>query len=79
MRKLLRGGDQIAKMATVTEAVKESLVGSTREVPMSDQSRAAFTRNSQPDEQTGERYMTRDDFIRAVAPADEDYVSDNSN
>ena len=62
-------------MATVKESVKESLLGATREPNLSAQTKAVFTRNSTRDEQTGESFMTRDDFIRAVAPDDEDYVS----
>lgn len=50
-------------------------MGSTREPELSAQTKAVFDRNSRTDEQTGEVYMTQDDFIRAVAPEDEDYVS----
>ena len=62
-------------MTTVTATVKETLVGSTRDPEVSDQTRATFDRNSRQDEQTKEWYMTPEDFIRAVAPDDEDHVS----
>lgn len=61
-------------MATVKEVVKESLVGTTREPEFSQEIRAAFNRNSRLDEASGERYMTEEDFVNAIAPIDEDYV-----
>ncbi|KAI9849694.1 MAG: mitochondrial aspartate-glutamate transporter agc1 [Sclerophora amabilis] len=60
-------------MATVKEAVKESLVGTTREPQLSAQTRATFDRHSHRDEATGEVYMTEDDFINAIAPQNENY------
>ena len=62
-------------MATVKTAVKESLLGATLEPEISSQSKATFDRNSREDEETGERYMSEEDFVNAVAPASEDYVS----
>ena len=62
-------------MATVKDAVKESLVGSTREPQLSQQTKATFDRNARQDEATGELYMTEEDFVNAIAPANEDYVS----
>ena len=55
-------------------AIKESLLGSEREEGLSFQSKASFERYSTPDEKTGEKYMTQDDFIEAIAPASENYV-----
>ncbi|KAI9752716.1 MAG: hypothetical protein M4579_005515 [Chaenotheca gracillima] len=60
-------------MATVKDAVKESLVGTTREPQLSAQTRATFDRNCSRDESTGEAYMTEEGFINAIAPANEDY------
>jgi hypothetical protein len=61
-------------MASVKDTVKETLVGS-REVPeLSHQARSNFLRHAQKDEH-GELFMTEDDFINAVAPKHEDYVS----
>lgn len=62
-------------MATVKLAVKESLLGTTREPELSTQTRATFDRNARQDETTGELYMTEDDFVNAVAPRSENYVS----
>lgn len=66
-------------MSTVTEAVKETLVGSSRESDsepqLSAQIKATFDKHSRKDERTGEQYMTEGDFINAVAPEGEDYVS----
>lgn len=62
-------------MATVKEAVKESRVGTSREPPLSAQIKANFERHSRKDEQTGEMYMTEEDFVNAIAPEGEDYVS----
>ena len=62
-------------MATVKMAVKESLLGATLEPEISSQSKATFDRNSRQDEETGEQYMSEEDFVNAVAPASEDYVS----
>lgn len=62
-------------MATVTEAVKETLVGTTREPELSLQTKASFERNARQDEGSGELYMTEAEFVNAIAPATEDYVS----
>jgi solute carrier family 25 (mitochondrial aspartate/glutamate transporter), member 12/13 len=61
-------------MATVTESIKQSLVGTTGEPPLSQEVRANFMRHAKPDE-NGELYMGSEEFINAVAPAEEDYVS----
>ena len=63
-------------MATVTEKVKETLVG-TEEEPqeLSAQKRGEFLRNALEDEATGEQYLDEAAFINAVAPEGEDYVS----
>lgn len=60
-------------MATVTEAVKESLLGSTAPTNLSSESRATFLKYAQQDTD-GELYMNEEDFINAVAPPEEDYV-----
>ncbi|KAL1984012.1 hypothetical protein VTN96DRAFT_9697 [Rasamsonia emersonii] len=61
-------------MASVKEAVKESLVGTTEEEPqLSQQIKAHFTQHARKDEQTGELYMTEEDFIDAIAPKNQDY------
>ena len=62
-------------MATVKEAVKETLVGTTREPLLSAQAKANFDRHARRDEETGELYMSADGFVNAIAPVEEDYVS----
>lgn len=61
-------------MATVTEAVKESLLGSTIEPQLTVQAKAVFEKHARRDEESGELYMTEDDFVNAIAPQEEDYV-----
>ena len=60
-------------MATVKESVKESLLGATVEPQLSQQARVTFEKFARSDEE-GERYMTEDDFVNAIAPENEDYV-----
>ena len=62
-------------MATAKEAIKESLLGTTTEPELSQQTKATFDRNARQDEVTGEYLMTEADFVDAIAPADENYVS----
>lgn len=57
------------------EAVKESLIGSEDPVHVSAQARARFNAHSVKDPESGELIMGPDEFINAVAPTDEDYVS----
>ena len=64
-----------ATMATVQGAVKESLLGTTREPELSTQTRATFDRHAKKDEASGEYYMTEHEFVDAIAPENEDYVS----
>lgn len=62
----------------VKETVKETLVGTATEEPgsqLSAQSRARFNSHAAKDPETGELYMGREEFINAIAPKDEDYVS----
>ena len=62
-------------MATAKQAIKESLLGTTREPELSQQTKATFDRNARQDEATGDSYMTEEDFVNAIAPASENYVS----
>jgi hypothetical protein len=61
-------------MATVTETVKQGLLGATQPTSLTSDSRATFLANSQQGED-GELYMDQNAFINAIAPPDEDYVS----
>lgn len=64
-------------MSKVAGAVKASLMGSEEEPQLSQQIRARFMQHARKDPETGELYMTEKEFIDAVAPKDQDYVSAN--
>lgn len=61
-------------MASVTEKVKESLVGA-EDLQTSTQVQAEFMQYAAKDEESGEYYMTQHEFVEAIAPENEDYVS----
>lgn len=61
--------------AAVTETVKEALLGTEDEPQLSSQSRMDFLRHAIKDAESGEFYMTEQQFIDAIAPETEDYVS----
>ena len=61
-------------MATVTEAVKESLVGKVQPADLSNEARTNFLAHARQGDD-GEMYMDKDGFIDAIAPEGEDYVS----
>ena len=65
-------------MATVTEAVKESLVGKTQPLDLTNEARVTFLAHAQEGED-GEMFMNKDGFIDAIAPEGEDYVSTMSS
>ncbi|KAL4917999.1 mitochondrial carrier domain-containing protein [Aspergillus aurantiobrunneus] len=61
-------------MASVKEAVKESLVGTNIDEPtLSRQVRVNFLKHARKDKDSGELYMTEADFVEAIAPKHEDY------
>ena len=68
-------------MASVTEqvkeSVKESLVG--HEEPQHghppSQIRSEFEKHAVKDEESGEYFLGQKEFVDAIAPEDEDYVS----
>ena len=69
-------------MASVTEkvkeGVKEGLVGKEIEEQnqnLSASTRAEFMQHALKDEESGEYYMGQEEFVNAIAPLDEDYVS----
>lgn len=69
--------------AVVKEAVKETLIGSDEhaaadQVQPTAQTKARFTRYAVQDSETGELFLGPDQFIDAVAPPHEDYVSHTS-
>ena len=68
-------------MATVTEALKDTVLGSSSDsnndegLPqLSAQTRSDFLLHAVTDEATGEQYMGEKEFVDAVAPVGEDYV-----
>ena len=61
-------------MATVTEAVKESLLGTEHSADLSLEARARFLTKAKQDED-GEYYLNKEEFIDLIAPPGEDYVS----
>jgi solute carrier family 25 aspartate/glutamate transporter 12/13 len=65
----------MSKVAAVKEAVKETLVGTEEAAGLSTQSKARFFANAVKDGETGELYMGPDEFINAIAPQNEDFVS----
>jgi len=62
-------------MATVAETVKESLLGTSQPEELSPSSRTTFLKHARRDEETGELYMGEEEFVNAIAPPDQDYVS----
>jgi solute carrier family 25 aspartate/glutamate transporter 12/13 len=65
----------MSKVATVKEAVKETLVGSKEPAQLSAQTKARFNRYAVKDAETGELCLGPEQFIDAIAPPSEDYVS----
>lgn len=65
-------------LTTAKEVVKDSLLGSevAEDLQLSAQSKATFEKHSRKDEKGAEDYMSEEDFINAIAPTDEDYVSE---
>lgn len=63
-------------LATAKEVVKDTLLGVEEpDIQLSAQTRATFEKNARKDEQTGELLMGEEEFVNAVAPTGEDYVS----
>ena len=62
-------------MATVTEALKEKVLGTELEPQLSAQTRNNFLQYAKKDEGSDEYYMTETEFVDAIAPEGEDYVS----
>jgi len=59
---------------TIKETVKETLLGVEDEPQLSNQTRAEFMQYAKTDAESGDFYMTEDDFVNAIAPESEDYV-----
>lgn len=67
----------MSKVAKVKEAVRETLVGhdDSEPVQLSTQTKARFNSHAIRDPETGELSLGLDEFINAVKPPNEDYVS----
>lgn len=65
----------MADLSKAKEVMKEALVATEADVQLSAQSKATFDKNARRDENTGELFMGEEEFINAVAPPTEDYVS----
>ena len=59
----------------VKEAVKETLVGSEETVQWSSHIKTRFNSKAVRDPETGQLFMGPEEFIDAIAPSNEDYVS----
>ena len=66
-------------MASVTAQAKEALLGTTDEPQLSQKTRAEFLRYALQDPETSELYLDEEQFINAIAPKGEDYVSSNDS
>ena len=60
---------------TVKEVVKESLLGHEETTQLSTQTRTRFMKNAVLNAETGELAMGPVEFINAIAPEGEDFVS----
>jgi solute carrier family 25 aspartate/glutamate transporter 12/13 len=58
---------------TVTEVVKESLIGGEHPPLLSEESKRLFDKHATFTTPSGERAMSREDFVDAIAPSKEDY------
>lgn len=68
------------KVEKVKDGVKESLVGVEEDgAQLSQQTRSEFSAFAIKDPETGEYYMGETEFVNAVAPEGEDYVSIRSH
>ena len=62
-------------MATMAESVKESLLGTSQPEDLSPSSRTTFLKHARRDEDTDELYMGEEEFVNAIAPPEQNYVS----
>lgn len=65
----------MSKLAVATEAVKETLVGTHEPEQLSAHSKARFIKHAVKDAESGDLFLGPDEFINAVAPKGEDFVS----
>lgn len=67
----------MADVTKVKAAVKETLLGADllQDVKITAQSKDTFEKYARTDGESGELCMSEEDFVNAVAPVGEDYVS----
>jgi solute carrier family 25 aspartate/glutamate transporter 12/13 len=68
----------MAELQKAKEVVKEKLLGTDLEkenIQLSAISKETFDKNAKKDDESGELYMGEEEFINAIAPEGEDYVS----
>jgi solute carrier family 25 aspartate/glutamate transporter 12/13 len=65
----------MSKLAVATEAVKEAVVGTHEPEQLAAHTKARFAQYAVKDADSGELYLGPEEFINAVAPNGEDYVS----
>ena len=67
----------MADISKAKNVVKEKLLGTdqTEQVKLSAQAKSTFEKFARKEADSGEQFMTQEDFINAIAPLDEDYVS----
>jgi solute carrier family 25 aspartate/glutamate transporter 12/13 len=67
----------MAEISKAKVVVKEKLLGTdkTEEVKLSAHAKSTFDKFARRDKDSGEQFMNQEDFINAIAPVDEDYVS----
>lgn len=58
----------------IKESLKETLLGTEEPENVSTESKNRFLQYATLEEE-GEKYMSQEDFINAIAPPEEDYVS----
>lgn len=63
-----------AQAEKIKESLKETLLGKEAPEGVSQESRSRFIQHASLEEDD-ELYMTSDDFVNAIAPPEEDYVS----
>lgn len=65
----------VAVASKVKESVKETLLGSEEPALLSAHTQATFLKHAHHDEMAGALVMTEPEFVDAIAPEKEDYVS----
>lgn len=62
----------------IKDSVKETLLGTEEPANVSSESKDRFLKFASIEE-NGEKFMSLEDFVDAIAPPDEDYVSTKHN